>query len=241
MRESTHSSGYRADKRRPAIYQAVQLDIDEGVAVLTLNLPAKRNAMTPELTRDFRDAVEEVRGRQDVRVLVLTGAGSAFCAGGDLAMLERMMGQAPEQNRREMGEFYRSYLSLLHIEAPVIAALNGTAIGAGACLALACDLRIAAESARLGFTFLNLGLHPGMGATHLLPQIVGPAHAADLIFTGRIVSAAEALTMGLVNKVVPPDKLMTETRSVAREIAGKSPNSVRAAKRALARPKIEGL
>ena len=156
-------------------------------------------------------------------------------------MLERMLDQPPDQNRREMGEFYRAYLCILDVDVPTIAALNGDAIGAGISFALGCDIRLAAENARFGFTYLNLGLHPGMATTHLLPQVVGSANAADLMFTGRLIRAPEALAMGLVSKVVPGEQLMEEALSLAGQIAAKSPSGVRMAKRALVKPKIDGL
>ena len=222
-------------------YQSLLLEQQEGIAVLTLNLPDKRNAMLPEMTEEFPRVLEEVRHDPEVKALIITGAGSVFCAGGDLNMLHRMLGQAPEQNRREMGDFYRAYLSVIKVDVPVIAAMNGHAIGAGACFPLACDIRILAENARMGFSFLNLGLHPGMASTHLLPPIVGSDYATELLTTGRLVTAQEALAMRLVTRVVPQEKVMEEAMSIAKQMAEKPASSLRMAKRALARPKIEGL
>ncbi len=222
-------------------YQALRLERREGVALLTLNRPERRNAVTPELTQELPRALDEIRRDGEARALVITGTGSVFCAGGDLAMLGRMLEQPPEQNRREMGAFYRTYLDVLNLDVPAIAALNGHAVGAGAAFTLGCDIRLIAAGATIGFTFLNLGLHPGMGTTHLLPQVVGSAHAAELIFTGRMVGAEEALAMGLVSRIVPPDRLLDEALALAAEMAAKPPSGVRMAKRALARPKIEGL
>jgi enoyl-CoA hydratase/carnithine racemase len=223
------------------MFTALTLERSDGVAVLTLDNPRKRNAMTPELTEEFPRAVEEIRHDAAVRAVILTNTGSTFCAGGDLGTLEAQLDWTPEENRRFMGDFYRSYLSILRVDVPTIAALNGHAIGAGLAMALGCDLRFASEQAKLGVTFLNLGLHPGMGTTHLLPQAVGYAHAADLIFTCRLVSAAEALQMGLVSRVLPPDQLLDAARDAAREIAARPTSGVRMAKRALVRRKLEGL
>jgi enoyl-CoA hydratase/carnithine racemase len=220
---------------------SLQLERRDGVAILTLSNPEKRNAMTPELTEEFPRAIAEIRADAQVRVLVLTNTGSVFCAGGDLRTLERQLDWTPEENRRFMSDFYRAYLSILQVEVPTIAALNGHAIGAGLSVALACDLRFASDAARLGFTYLNLGLHPGMGTTHLLPGVVGYANAADLIFTGRLVEAAEGLQMGLVSRVFSSERLLEATLEVAREIASKSTSGVRMAKRALVQQKLTGL
>lgn len=222
-------------------YETIRLDEHDGVAVLTLNQPEKRNAMTPDLTREYAAALEEVARRPEWRALVITGAGSAFCAGGDLAMLKRMLGQAADENRREMGAFYRTWLSPLRLDVPVIAAINGHAVGAGAAFTLGCDLRLLTEGARIGFNFLNLGLHPGMGVTHLLPQTVGAAAAADLLLTGRLAGADEALALGLVNEVLSREVLLDRALAIAGEIAAKPPGALRMTRRALVRAKLEGL
>ena len=223
------------------MFSTLQVTQRDGVAVLTLDNPDKRNAMTPELTDEFPRAIESVRHDPDVRALVVTNTGGVFCAGGDLRTLETQLGWTPEENRRFMGDFYRAYLSVLKVDVPTIAALNGHAIGAGLAMALGCDLRFASERARFGVTFLNLGLHPGMGTTHLLPRTVGYANAADLIFTARMIDAAEALRIGLVSRVLPPDGLLDEALGVAREIAAKPASGMRMAKRAIVQEKLAGL
>lgn len=212
-----------------------------GVATLTLNVPEKRNAMSPELTAAFVARVAEVKDDPDLRVLIVTGAGRAFCAGGDLAMLMRKAEGEPEANRREMAAFYRLYLALLHLDIPTIAAINGAAVGAGLSVALACDMRLAVAGAKLAVSFLNLGLHPGMASTHLLPKLIGHARAAELIFTGRTITAEEAAAMGLLNRVVPADELLPAAEALADEIATKPAMALRLAKRALVRPLLEGL
>lgn len=222
-------------------FSTLRLSVAEGVGLLCLDAPEKRNAMTPQLTAEFQRAVDRLQRDEAVRAVVLTGTGTTFCAGGDLETLQAQLEWTPEQNRRHMAEFYRAYLSILRLEVPVIAALNGHAIGAGVCLALGCDIRLAAAGAKLGVTFLNLGLHPGMGTTHLLPQAVGYANAAELIFTGRVVDAEEALRMGLVSRVVPASELLEASLAIAREIAAKPSNPVRMAKRALVRQKLSDL
>jgi len=223
------------------MFSTLKLEQSDGVAVLTLDNPEKRNAMTPELTEEFPRAVDEIRKDSGVRALVLTNTGTTFCAGGDLRTLEAQLDWTPEENRRFMGDFYRAYLSILRVDVPTIAALNGHAIGAGLAMALGCDLRFASEQAKLGVTFLNLGLHPGMGTTHLLPRAVGYANAADLIFTCRMVDADEALRMGLVSRVLPADGLLEAALATAREIAAKPASGMRMAKRALVQQKLAGL
>jgi enoyl-CoA hydratase/carnithine racemase len=219
----------------------VRIERDGPLATLVLSDPATRNAMTPPMTAAFAAAIAELRADRDVRALIVTGDGGAFSSGGDLAMLERMHEQPPEQNRREMGQFYRTYLGVLSLDVPSIAAINGAAIGAGLAFTLGCDVRIAATTAKLGFTFLNLGLYPGMGTIHLLPCVTGEARAAELVLTGRVISANEALAAGLVTHVAEPDGLLERAREIAGAIASKPQLAVRMARRALARTKLDGL
>ncbi len=183
----------------------------DGVALLTLNDPERLNAMTEAMGGAIQGAIAKLKDDAGVRVVVLTGAGRAFSAGGDLDMLVRMTqagnadrgGPTRAAHRAFMGRFYRMYLSVRDLAVPTIAALNGPAIGAGLCVALACDLRIAAREAKLGLNFTRLGIHPGMAATWTLPRIVGSAHAAELIYTGRILDGDEAARIGLANRAVP--------------------------------------
>ena len=224
-----------------AKYEALTLTWQEGVATLTLSCPEKRNAMTPALTRDFAAALAAIRAEPTSRALVIAATGPVFCAGGDLAMLERMTGQAAAENYREMRAFYMRYLDLLDLDIPTIAAIGGHAVGAGAALTLACDIRILAAEAQLSFPFLDLGLHPGMGTTHLLPIIAGPSLAADLLLSGRRIGAAEALAQGLVSRVLPAADVDTAALALATELAGRSVVATQMAKRALVRPKLAGL
>jgi enoyl-CoA hydratase/carnithine racemase len=203
--------------------EQVELSVNGGVAELVLSRPATRNAMTEPMGRDIRAAVESLAARDDLRAVVVRGAGGVFSAGGDLSFIEECAAAEPYANRCRMEDFYRLFLSIRALRAPTIAAVAGPAIGAGACFALACDLRIAAADARFGFTFVKLGLHPGMGATWLLPRAVGPAAAADLLLTGRTVNAEEAARLGLVSRVVPTDRLEEEARALAAEIAAAAP------------------
>jgi len=208
-----------------------ELHVADYVAELVLNRPDTRNAMTAAMGREIRDVVAEVNARDDVRAVIVRGAGKSFSAGGDLDMLGQRSADTADGNRVAMRAFYGLYLSIRDLHVPSIAAINGHAIGAGACFAVACDLRYASAGAKLGFTFVKLGLHPGMGATHLLPRLVGPAVAADLLLTGRILEAAEAERMGLVNGV--GDDAVALARDKARAIAGCAPIAVAQTKASL--------
>jgi len=216
---------------------------EDAIVVLTLQDPDRRNAMTEAMGRALSERVRSLSGEPELRAVVLGGAGRAFSAGGDLAMLEARSaagrqdpgGAARERNRSEMEAFYRLFLAIRELPCPSVAALNGAAIGAGLCVALACDLRIAAAGARLGLNFTRLGIHPGMGATWHLPRLVGPARAADLLLTGRIVDGAEAERMGLVNEAVPDEACLERALEVARLLAAAAPAAVRATKEALRR------
>jgi len=205
--------------------------------------PDRRNAMTEAMGRSLADGVARLAADATVRAVVLTGAGSAFSAGGDLEMLEaksRAGREAPgaaarEANRAFMRAFYGLFLSVRELPMPTIAALNGAAIGAGLAVALACDLRIAASDAKLGLNFTKLGIHPGMGSSWTLPRLVGPAHAADLLLTGRILDGAEAERIGLVNRALPRGEVVDHALGLAADIARSGPIAVRQTKRALAR------
>ncbi len=221
----------------------IGLSSEGGVATLTFEDPDRRNAMTEAMGRALADRVRELSVDDDLRAVILTGAGSAFSAGGDLDMIESRAragvespgGEVRESHRRFMREFYGLFLSIRDLPGPTLAAINGHAIGAGFCVALACDLRVAAREARLGLNFTRLGIHPGMGATWLLPRLVGPARAADLLFTGRVVDGAEAERLGLVNRALPQTEVAAAALALASEIAGAAPGTVRATKRSLAR------
>jgi enoyl-CoA hydratase len=206
----------------------------DGVVVLTLVLPDRRNAMTTELTAAWAAAVTDVQADAAVRCVVVTGAGSAFCGGGDLDWLAESPGLTVPQLRERMVPFYRAWLSIRSIEVPVLAAVNGPAIGAGLCLALACDLRYAGESARFAAPFAALGMHPGMGASYLLPEVVGLATARELLLTGRVVAADEAVELGLAQRVYADDALLPAVLDIAAAIARQAPLAIRLTKATLA-------
>lgn len=198
-----------------------------GVVLLTLDNPAQRNAMSPEMTESWVRALTALRTDRTVRVVVVTGTGSAFSSGGDLSWLASEPDAGVDALRDRMLPFYRAWLTVRSLEVPTIAAINGPAIGAGLCLPLACDLRYAADGARLGVPFTTLGLHPGMGGTHLLPEVVGPTAARDLLLTGRLVHGDEAVRLGLVNGVWPAESFLDEVLAVADQIAANAPVATR--------------
>lgn len=207
---------------------------DGHVATLVFNDAARKNAMTPELGDALRAAVTTLKGDDGVRAVVLTGAGGAFSAGGDLRMLERLRVATRDESRAHMRAFYARYLSILELDVPTIAAIEGPAIGAGLCVALACDLCIVDEDAKLALNFAALGLHPGMGATYLAPHRVGHARAAELLLTGRRFDGREAAAMGMALRAVPTARVRDEALALARSIAANAPLAVRALKRTLA-------
>jgi enoyl-CoA hydratase/carnithine racemase len=197
------------------------LDAATGVATITLARPDRLNALTFAIYRELREVVEQAGREDDVRALVLTGEGRAFCSGGDV---EDIIGELFSRDMQGLLEFTRTtgalIASLRRVRKPVVAAINGTAVGAGAVIALACDLRIASASAKLGFIFPKVGLcGADMGAGYLLPRVVGLGRASELLFTGDIVGAEEALRIGLVNRVVPPDECVPVAQAFAARLA----------------------
>lgn len=211
-------------------------DVAEDIATVTLNRPEKLNAYTVEMGDAVVAAFARARADKAVRAVILTGAGRAFCAGVDLEHLKAHQAGGKAGSGPRLGEedFLRKFpLELLHFPKPVIAAVNGPAIGVGVTMILPCDIRIAAEGAKLGLTFAKLGLLPGLGSTHLLPRLVGMAKALELVLTARVVTAFEAAEIGLVNRVVPPDALLDEARATARATAECRPEVLAAAKAAL--------
>ena len=224
-----------------ASYEHILYEVSASIATITLTRPDKLNAYIPEMGADVVAAFRSAREDDDARVVILTGAGRGFCAGVDLEALKASYAEAAKQEAGgdagpKLGEeeFIRVLpLELQEYPKPVIAAINGHAIGVGITMALPCDIRIAAEGAKIGLTFAKLGILPGLGATHLLPRLVGMAKAQELVLTARVILAPEAAEMGLVNKVVPGDELMAEARAMASAIAAHRPEVIASAKRGL--------
>lgn len=206
---------------------------DDGVVLLTLNLPGVRNAMTDAMTARWRDVMAELAADRDVRCVVVTGAGSAFSSGGDLSWLGERNTEPVPRLRDRMLAFYRTWLAITELEVPTVAAVNGPAVGAGLCLALACDLVYASDDAKLLAPFTSLGLHPGMAATYLLPRRAGDRLAREMLLTGRVLSGTEAASKNLVNQSFPPNALMWEVQAIATKIAQNAPIATRLTKVAL--------
>ena len=206
---------------------------DNGIAVVTLDLPARRNMMSAPMTASWARLMATLRTESDLRCVVVTGAGTAFCSGGDTSWIGSDADAGVDALRTRMLAFYRAWLSVRDLEVPTIAAINGAAIGAGLALALACDLRYAAQDARIGVPFTSLGMHAGMATTWLLPEVAGLGVARELLLTGRLVTGAEAATLGLVNRAFPGEALLEETLGIAAEVAATAPVAARLTKVAL--------
>ncbi len=204
-----------------------------GVVRLVLDNPAQRNAMSDGMTESWGRAIDALAADRDVRVVVVTGEGSAFCSGGNPAWIASEPEAEVDYLRTRMIAFYRAWLAIRRLEVPTIAAVNGHAVGAGLCLALACDIRYAAAGAKLSAPFVKLGMNPGMGATYLLPNAVGEANARELLLTGRAVDAEEARQLGLVTRVFADEVFAEEVQQIAEGIALTAPIASRYTKVAL--------
>jgi len=204
------------------------------IVTLTLNRPERMNALNKDLLLALNESLARVDADQSVNVVVIAGAGRAFCAGGDLGAIGK---GRQENNIAELEPILRggmnAVLKMRTLRQPIIAAVHGAAAGAGMNIALAADIRIASEDASFGQNFAKVGLFPDYGGMFFLPELVGPSKAADLFYTGEMINAAEALRLGIVNRVVPPAQLETETRTLAQKIANGPSLAIRAAKRIL--------
>ena len=218
-------------------YKKVIYDVQDRIATLTFNQPDIRNPVSPDMVEEIIDVCERVQRDDSISVLILTGAGKAFSAGGDVkAMRER--NNDPSVVPVHLRDWYRRGiqrvpLAIDDLDVAVIGAVNGAAIGAGCDMAMMCDIRIASSHAKFGETFLNLGIIPGDGGTWFLTRQIGYQQAAKLTFTGEVIDAQQALALGMVIKVVEPEALLAEAEALARQIAAKPPQALRIAKRIL--------
>lgn len=214
-------------------FEQILVTAEGGIGRITINRPAERNAMTPFMGREITKAVAELNADESVRVVVIRGAGKGFCSGADLRTLGAETGAAgADEGLGGSENFYRAFLSIRDLVVPSIAAINGHAVGAGYCFALGADLRVQHRDAKVGMTFVRLGIHPGMAATWTLPRLVGPSVAADLLYTGRLLGAEEALGLGLANRIAGDD-FDEVVEEMAGAIASAAPVAVRSLKQTL--------
>jgi 2-(1,2-epoxy-1,2-dihydrophenyl)acetyl-CoA isomerase len=213
---------------------SILVTASESVTTITLNRPDKLNAFGGAMREELLDALRAAENETSCRVVVITGAGRAFCAGGDVDFMAGLQRDGNVDAFRKLLDAGRDIVTqIASMPKPVIASINGVAAGAGCNLALACDIRLASEAAKLGETFVRIGLHPDWGGTWLLPRLVGSGRAMELLATGRMVAADEALRIGMVDRVVPAAELAGETESLARAIAAGPPVAIAGIKRAL--------
>lgn len=212
-------------------YKTVELAYENRVATITLNRPDKRNAISFELIDDLLHALHEV-AESDAIVLIMTGAGKAFCSGMDLENLKSLLGRTPEENIKDSQAMVRLFRSLYEFPKVTIAAVNGAAVAGGTGLALLCDFTLAVPEAKFGYTEVRIGFVPAIVSTFLLRQL-GEKQARDLLLTGRLFGAEEAARMGLINEIVPAEKLMSRARDLAAQLMENSPSSLRATKKLL--------
>jgi enoyl-CoA hydratase/carnithine racemase len=216
------------------MYEHIQIAEADGITTITLNRPERLNAFVGHMRRDLAEALEHAGSDRNVRVVIITGAGRGFCAGGDIAfMAELMQRRDAEEFSRLLGAGRRVILAIRQMTKPVIASINGPASGAGCNLALACDLRIATNTATFSQSFAKVGLHPDWGGTYFLPRLVTPNTACELFFLGDTIDAAEALRLGIVNQVVAPEDLETATLQLAERLRTAPPIALAAAKHAV--------
>lgn len=220
---------------KPAImYEQIDITEDSGITTITLNRPEKLNALAGHMRRDLAEALETAASERNVHVVVITGAGRAFCAGGDVAaMAELIERHDADEFSRLLGSARRVVTSIRQMTKPVIASVNGPAFGAGCNLALACDLRIASTTATFNQSFAKVGLHPDWGGTYFLPRLVTPNKACEMFFLGETMGADEALRLGVVNHVVEPAELEAETRKLAERLRDAPAIALGAAKQAV--------
>jgi len=218
----------------------IRTESNDHVTTITLDRPEKLNAFSGTMREELLAALRAAADDRDCRVVVITGAGRAFCAGGDVEYMSGLQKNRDVDAFRKLLDAGRDVvLQIAEMPKPVIASVNGVAAGAGCNLALACDYRIASETAKLGETFVKIGIHPDWGGTWFLPRLVGPSRALELLTTGRMVDAAEALAIGMVDRVVAD--LPSETAALAKSLAQGPPQAIADIKRALSASRTNGL
>jgi 2-(1,2-epoxy-1,2-dihydrophenyl)acetyl-CoA isomerase len=214
--------------------QNLKFSVTDGIGRIVLDRPERMNAFTFEMIDAWTRALQQCRDDDAVKVVIVTGSGAAFCSGGDIVEMGERLEQTPEQRKNELFQrIERIPLALEDLDKPVIAAVNGVATGAGMDMALMCDIRYAAQSARFAETYVKVGLVPGAGGAHFLPRLVGVSKALELFLTGDFIDAQEALRIGVVNRVFPDDALMDEVDKVAGRMVQAPALTLRMTKRAI--------
>jgi len=218
-------------------YKTIILEKKNGIAILTLNRPETLNAWNAEMSEEAANAIDEISKDENTKVLIITGAGRGFCSGVDVRQGLAKMAEGDSETGFDTVQGIQNIattaIQLRTMDKPVIGAINGVATGAGFCIALACDLRIASERAKFSMAFILRGIIPDTGGTFFLPKLVGSAKACELCFTGDIIDAKEAEQLGLVNKVVPHEELMKVTEELANKLLKRPPIALKYAKRAI--------
>jgi len=212
-------------------YKTILLDIQGGIATLTLNRPDNYNAMNLELAGELHQAVLECEQNVSVRVVIITGAGKAFCAGGDVKEFHQNLSDAPLYLKKLPTTLHKSISRICRMPKPVIAAVNGVAAGGGFSLTLACDLTMAAESAKFVPAYSEIAARPDLGMTFFLPRLIGAKKAFELAFVKKILTAQEAKEWGIVNSVVPDDQLIPEVTKIAKQLVDSSGLAIGSTKR----------
>ncbi len=219
----------------------VLLEEKDGIAEIRLNDPDRRNPMTPGMARAFEAVVADLRERKGLRAVVITGEGKAFSAGGDLTFLDDRRRATPKENHDAMLWFYQRWLCIRTLPVPVVGAINGHAIGAGLSFILAADYRVCSDTAKLGFTFTRLGIHPGMATTFYLPKRVGQARASVLVASGEVFGAEEAMQWGLVDETIAAEAVVSQARVVAARMTAGGPHATAMALETLRHREDQGL
>lgn len=207
--------------------------VEEHTAILTLNRPDKRNAFDTHMLDLWAEALAQCEQRSDIRVIIITGAGAAFCAGGDIEEMQQRLTSSPLANKRFIESVHRVPLAISTIDKPIIAAVNGAAMGAGMDMALACDIRFASINARFAASYVRMGLAPGDGGAYFLPRLIGTAKALEFLWTGDVIDAEKAERLGIVNRVLPAEELLPYTREFATRLASGPQVAIQLTKRAV--------
>ncbi len=214
-------------------WETLSLEIKDHIAILSLNQPETLNALTFKMADEFQEVIDLLQSDLETRVLIITGQGRSFCSGGDLKSTFKMYNDPPAQAQQTVINFYKAFLSIKNLQIPTIAVIKGYTIGAGLCLAMACDMRIASSDTKLSMSFIKLGINPGMGGTYFLPRLVGTAKALEMCLTGEPIDAEEAYRIGLLNHVVDSEQLTPFSLNLAGRIAKNPPVPANLIKKAI--------